>query len=100
MDLGAEVTRETFHSSLEMGRQVMQALGVDEARAARDVARFREHDEQLLREQLVFYDDEAALVASAKEARRALAELFDADREAERDADRDAGGDAAPPRAD
>ena len=101
MDLGAEVTRETFHSSLEMGRLVMQALGVEEAKAARDVARFREHDEQLLREQHLFYDDEAALVASAKEARIELAALFDADREADREADRDAAGEARPaPRAD
>ena len=41
--------------------------------------RFRQHDEQLLRQQHLVYDDEAALVASAQEAQRELETLFEAD---------------------
>ncbi len=79
MDMDVQVTRETFHSSLVMGRRVMEALGVPPAEAARNTERFREHDEALLREQHLVYDDEAALVASAKQARRDLETLFEAD---------------------
>lgn len=85
MDLGAEVVRETFHSSLVMGRRVMEALGVAPEEAAGKAERFRHHDEALLREQHLVYDDEAALIASTNEALRDLATLFEAD--AQPDAD-------------
>jgi glutathione-regulated potassium-efflux system protein KefB len=81
MDMGVEATRETFHSSLVIGRQVMQALGVPAEEAARNTERFLQHDEALLREQHLVYDDEAALVASAKESQRELERLFEADAE-------------------
>jgi glutathione-regulated potassium-efflux system protein KefB len=81
MDMGVEATRETFHSSLVIGRQVMQALGVPAEEAARNTERFLRHDETLLREQHLVYDDEAALVASAKESQRELERLFEADAE-------------------
>jgi glutathione-regulated potassium-efflux system protein KefB len=79
MDLGVEVVRETFHSSLVMGQRVMESLGVpgDVALARRE--RFREHDEALLREQHLVYDDEAALIASSREALKDLEGLFEAD---------------------
>lgn len=79
MDLDADATRETFHSSLVMGRKVMQALGVPEDEAQRNTKRFRQHDEQLLRRQHLVYDDEAALVASSQEALADLETLFEAD---------------------
>lgn len=79
MDLGTEVVRETFHSSLVMGRRVMESLGVPPEEAARKAERFRRHDEALLREQHLVYDDEAALIASTKEALSDLATLFEAD---------------------
>lgn len=87
MDLQTDVVRETLHSSLELGQRVMQALGVPEdvARARRE--RFREHDEALLRAQYLVYDDEAALVASTREALRDLEKLFEADRDEEADAE-------------
>lgn len=88
MDLGVEVVRETFHSSLVMGQRVMESLGMpaDTALARRE--RFREHDEALLREQHLVYDDEAALIASNKEALRELERLFEADVEPDADASR------------
>ncbi len=80
MDLGVEViVRETFHSSLEMGQQVLESLGIPPALAAERRERFRKHDEQMLREQHLVYDDEAALIASSEQARRDLEKLFEAD---------------------
>ena len=81
MDLGVEViVRETFHSSLDMGQQVMEALGVPPDVAAERRERFRKHDEQMLREQHLVYDDEAALIASSQQARQDLEKLFEADK--------------------
>ena len=80
MDLGVEViVRETFHSSLEMGQQVLEALGLPPEAAADRRERFRQHDERMLREQHLMYDDEAALIASSEQARRDLEKLFEAD---------------------
>lgn len=92
MDLGADVTRETFASGLEMGRDVMIALGMSPEQAARRTRRFRAHDEDLLASQHLIYDDEAALVASARQARSELEQLFEADLDdAEYDAGREQG---------
>ncbi|MEO8001407.1 MAG: monovalent cation:proton antiporter-2 (CPA2) family protein [Arenimonas sp.] len=79
MDLGVEVIRETFHSSLELSEQVMLALGVPKDLAADRRERFRAHDEAMLQEQHLVYDDEAALIASSQQAFRDLENLFAAD---------------------
>jgi len=79
MDLGAQVTRETFASGLEMGRDVLVALGMSEEQATQRVQKFRRHDEELLTTQHLIYDDEAALLESAKQARSELEQLFEAD---------------------
>ena len=80
MDLGAEVVRETFHSSLRLGERVLVALGQSETLAASRAERFREHDEALLRAQYQVQDDEAALIQTSREAREELEQLFAADR--------------------
>jgi glutathione-regulated potassium-efflux system protein KefB len=95
MDMDVDVTRETFHSSLAMGRKVMEALGVPADEAARNTDRFRQHDEALLRRQHLVYDDEAALVASSHEALRDLETLFEADTAPEPD---EGGNEGQPPR--
>jgi glutathione-regulated potassium-efflux system protein KefB len=79
MDLGADVTRETFASGLEMAREVLVALGMSREQAAQRVQKFRQHDEALLATQHLIYDDEAALLESAKQARSELEQLFEAD---------------------
>ena len=66
MDLGVEVFRETFASGLEMGREVLVALGVPREAAEERTQRFREHDEHLLATQHLIYDDESALLESAQ----------------------------------
>src|SRR3546814_3805423 len=80
MDLGAQVVREAFHSSLKLGERVLVALGQPEALAASRAERFREHDEKLLRTQYQVQDDEAALIQTSSEAREELEKLFAADR--------------------
>jgi glutathione-regulated potassium-efflux system protein KefB len=79
MDLGVEVVRETFFSSLHMGERVLMAMGMPEAIATQRAQRFREHDESLLRTQHQVYDDEAALIQTSQEARKDLEQLFAAD---------------------
>jgi glutathione-regulated potassium-efflux system protein KefB len=96
MDMGVDIVRETFHSSLVLGERVLRELGLPEDVARERRERFREHDEALLREQHLVYDDEAALIASSKEALRDLEKLFDADRD---DAARDGQDSVVPPQA-
>jgi glutathione-regulated potassium-efflux system protein KefB len=82
MDLGIEEpVRETFHSSLKMTRQVLEALGMSEEVATERVDQFRKHDESLLARQYLIYDDDAALRQSAKDALDDLQKLFEADTE-------------------
>ncbi|HVF34930.1 MAG TPA: monovalent cation:proton antiporter-2 (CPA2) family protein [Candidatus Saccharimonadia bacterium] len=81
MDLQvATVVRETFHSSLEIARDVLEGLGLPRDEAAARVARFRAHDEALLESQYAFYDDESKLVQTSQEAQAELEQLFEADR--------------------
>ncbi|TWI01628.1 glutathione-regulated potassium-efflux system protein KefB [Luteimonas cucumeris] len=79
MDLGVEIFRETFASGLEMGREVLVSLGVPREVAEHRTQRFREHDEHLLASQHLIYDDESALLETAKQARTELEQLFEAD---------------------
>lgn len=81
MDLGVEVFRETFASGLEMGREVLVALGVPREVAVDRAQRFRDHDERLLATQHLIYDDENALLETALQGRAELEQLFEADRE-------------------
>ena len=68
-----------FGSSLEMGRDVLVALGMDPAQAEARARRFRAFDDRLMEAQRLLQDDEDALLQSAQDARRELAELFEAD---------------------
>ncbi len=80
MDLHVDsVVRETLLGSIEMGRQVLEAMGVPPERARMRAERFLQHDEKLLHEQYLIFDDEAALVASSKQAQHDLLRLFEAD---------------------
>ncbi|MEO6699300.1 MAG: glutathione-regulated potassium-efflux system protein KefB, partial [Paraperlucidibaca sp.] len=80
MDLGVSlIHRETFASSLELACDVLQEIGFSEVSAKAGVQRFREYDEDLIKRQQAIYQDEAELVASAKQSMRELEELFASD---------------------
>ncbi|MDR6937965.1 MULTISPECIES: monovalent cation:proton antiporter-2 (CPA2) family protein [unclassified Luteibacter] len=85
MDIGVEdPVRETFYSSLEMTRHVLESLDMPADVAASRIERFRKHDDQVLRAQYLVYDDETALVQTSKEALHDLQQLFEADAVEER----------------
>ncbi len=86
MDLNIDsVVRETLYSSLEMARMVLLDLGLEPARANGQIDKFLVHDEKLLKSQYLVYDDEVALMQSAREALGDLERLFEADSAEERD---------------
>lgn len=79
VDMGAEALRETYGSSLEMGREVLVALGMERTQAEIRVRRFREWDEALLEQQRMLQDDEDALLQATRDARKELDGLFEED---------------------
>ncbi|MBD8493034.1 cation:proton antiporter [Pseudomonas syringae] len=79
IDLGAHAVRETFYSSLEMSRQTLLGLGLTQAQADARIERFKCHDEQVLADQHLVYDDEAKVLQTAREARKELEQLFESD---------------------
>jgi glutathione-regulated potassium-efflux system ancillary protein KefC/glutathione-regulated potassium-efflux system protein KefB len=83
MELGVDqVVREYFDSSLDMAGRVFRELGVPGRKADQMVKRFKEYDEQLLREQYAIHRDEAEMIRTQKEAAAHLASLFEHDQEA------------------
>ncbi|HTW70971.1 MAG TPA: monovalent cation:proton antiporter-2 (CPA2) family protein [Acetobacteraceae bacterium] len=84
MDRGVDgLVRETFHSSLELSRQALEALGIESAAAAHGVALFRDHDEKTLAATHAIYRDEQKLIQSGQDAAAELESLFEADHESE-----------------
>ncbi len=80
MDLSVDgIVRDTFYSSLAMAKGVLVDLGVAPEIAKARIDIFRKRDEQLLRDQHLVYDDEAALRQTAQEALADLDRLFEAD---------------------
>ncbi|TAN05927.1 MAG: glutathione-regulated potassium-efflux system protein KefB [Rhodanobacteraceae bacterium] len=100
MDLTADpddVVRETFYSSLKMGALTLQALGMGADAARTSVELFRHHDEQLLRDQHLVYDDDVALRQTTREAYEELQGLFEADNAQRAKANPGASSAASPP---
>jgi glutathione-regulated potassium-efflux system protein KefB len=86
MDLTSDpddVVRETFYSSLKMAGLTLKALGMGKEQARAVVDLFREHDEKLLRDQHLVYDDDVALRQTTREAYAELQGLFEADTRAQ-----------------
>ena len=83
MELGVDqVVRAYFDNSLDMAGRVFRELGVPGRKADQMVKRFKEYDEQLLREQYAIHRDEAEMIRTQKEAAAHLASLFEHDQEA------------------
>jgi monovalent cation:proton antiporter-2 (CPA2) family protein len=77
MDLGVQVIRrETFLSAVDMGRSVLESLGIEPGRARDAVTRFAEHDERRLNEYHSEHDNEEKMRELAKESTRELEEMF------------------------
>jgi glutathione-regulated potassium-efflux system protein KefB len=80
MDLGIDdAVRETLHSALQMTHKMLEELGFSPEMAADRVMRFRTLDENALKEQFLFHDDEQALIQSAAQYRDELEALFESD---------------------
>lgn len=87
MDLGVEyIVRETFYSGLNMTEQLLRKLGMSQADVERTITIFRNHDEQMLRDQHAYYDDEGQLIQTGLQAAAELESLFRTDKERESDA--------------
>ncbi len=81
MDCGVQViVRETLHSSLVMGEELLRDYGIDAEEAKHIVNTFREHDEATLRRQHAVAHDTEKLVQTAHEAAEELESLIRADR--------------------
>ena len=81
MDLGVDdAVRETLHSAMVMTTQLLEALGMNAADASARIEQFRQIDEQALKDQHLFHNDETALIQSASDYRDELARLFDTDK--------------------
>ena len=73
------VHRELFASSVEMGKDVMRALGQHPFEAHRASRIFMAHDEQLIRKAAQHVDDEAALVDIARKGRAEIENVIGED---------------------
>ena len=77
MDLGVQVIRrETFLSAADMGRSVLESLGIEPGQARAAVKRFTEHDERHLNLYHSMHNDEEKMRELAKEGARELEEMF------------------------
>ncbi|MDB5803463.1 MAG: kefC [Betaproteobacteria bacterium] len=82
MDLGiTKIYRETWHMSLELAHTALLRLAIPQSEAAMTVARFRDHDIQLLKRQYAVYQDEAKLIQTSNDVRAELDALLEGDRE-------------------
>lgn len=74
------VERETFESSLLIGRHALEQLGIAPAIAERARVLFREHSVGTLENIIAHVDDEQARISIAQTAREELAASFEQDR--------------------
>ncbi|TAL54362.1 glutathione-regulated potassium-efflux system protein KefC [Pandoraea sp.] len=75
------IERETFESSLRLGRAVLEGLGHDPFEARSIALKFRRHNIDSIGRVYPFYKNRKALVSSAREGREELEEMFRRDRE-------------------
>jgi monovalent cation:proton antiporter-2 (CPA2) family protein len=80
MDVGiADVIRRSYGSSLELSGRLLAAMGQPEAQIARDIQRFRVHDQETLLKQQAVFSDEQRVIQTAQEAAQELEHLFEED---------------------
>jgi glutathione-regulated potassium-efflux system ancillary protein KefC len=77
MDHGVTVIeRETFESSLQMGRRVLQQLGFGAYRARQAAMKFRIHNIKMVHAVYPYYKDQKKMMSMAKQGRDELEEMF------------------------
>lgn len=82
MDLGVTmIFRDTFYSGLELTRNLLRQLGIEQGEADQIVETFAVHDEDLLKRQHAIRQDESKLMQSAQEAAAELETLLREDRQ-------------------
>ena len=72
--------RETFGTSLEMGRDILKALGMRSYKAHRFAERFRRHDVASVSEMAKHADDEATMISENYKARELFEKLMQNER--------------------
>ncbi len=75
----SNIIRETFGTGLEAAAAALVALGRTPEDAARTVALFRQHDEELIERQYGVHEDEAELVQTSRQAAQQIREVFEQD---------------------
>jgi voltage-gated potassium channel Kch len=75
-----DVYREVFGSSVDVGRDVLTALGRHPFEARRAAALFKAHDERMTRESAAHRDDTNALIDLSRQSRTEIANVLAADR--------------------
>jgi len=84
MELGVtHIIRETLLSSLQLGGEVLDGLGIPAAERQRTVELFQRHDEAMLQRQFAVFRDEDRMIQTSREAMAELESLFEADTGAE-----------------
>jgi len=80
LDLGVSVLyRDTLFSSLEMGKRVLQHMGMSLEEVDSLILKFQKYDEDLLYRQHAVYQNEAELIQTSKQALADLESLFESD---------------------
>lgn len=83
MDRGVTlIERETFESSLRLGREVLQVLGYGAYRARQAAMKFRRHNLASVQAVYPYYKDQEQFVSMSRQARDELTEMFARDRAA------------------
>ena len=84
LELGVEnVHRETYLTSLEVAKEIMLAKGKPRAIINGQLAKFRTHDEEILRKQLEVRHDEEKFISYTTQANLELQKILQADGENE-----------------
>ncbi|WP_341675934.1 monovalent cation:proton antiporter-2 (CPA2) family protein [Niveibacterium sp. SC-1] len=95
LDLGVErQMRETWASSIALGRFTLEGLGVPGGEVEQLIKHFIVHDEDMLRRQHAVYHDESKLIQTAQEARREFQSILEQDRDAAKQLERKIAADA------
>ena len=80
MELGVDnIHRETFLTSLEVAKEVMLAKGESRQRINQKLAKFRTHDEQILRNQFDLREDQKKFLSYTLKASQELDDILKAD---------------------